>query len=261
MDTSTLGTLCAVGILGLGAFGAMLPGPQDKIQEVTMERLKSVFLVLGLALIVTAVAATLAFNSGFPLVLFMAQHTLGGFGTLFVSVIPTMSTLLLTLSIDGNKRLLKLACFSLFNAAIGLSISPLLFLGGDILTQAALLTFLVVGTLAYIGVCARSQAFYFLAGPLSIGLLFLSIMSLGASWFPDTYMNVSLYGGLALFSAYVLYDANVIATKARHSYMFDPVRECLDLYLDAINIFVRIAIFLAKSQKEERKGGAKSKTR
>ena len=35
------------------------------------------------------------------------------------------------------QRLLKVAMFSLFNAAFGLSLSPILFLGGDILSQVS----------------------------------------------------------------------------------------------------------------------------
>jgi hypothetical protein len=52
----------------------------------------------------------------------------------------------------------------------------------------------------------------------------------------------SLYGGLGLFSLFVLYDTTKIV---EHAYTkgdaFDPYTESVGIYLDAINIFVRCA--------------------
>lgn len=57
--------------------------------------------------------------------------------------------------------------------------------------------------------------------------------------------NFWLYGGLGLFGAYVLYDTNIIMNHARHSVNFDPINESFKIYMDAINIFVRLLIIIS----------------
>ncbi len=62
--------------------------------------------------------------------------------------------------------------------------------------------------------------------------------------------NFWLYGGLALFGAYVLYDTNLLMNRARNSDYFDPINESFSIYLDAINIFVRLVIILSNNKKK-----------
>ena len=68
-----------------------------------------------------------------------------------------------------------------------------------------------------------------MAGPLSMGLGAVFIASLGSAFLPATgalgatMFNVSLYGGLALFSAFVLYDTSKVITHAyERGDDFDP---------------------------------------
>lgn len=99
----------------ISTLAALSTKPLDKVEQMTTERLKSVFAVLALAFAVTAISATLAFNAGvpvyhsciitptgYPAVLFMAEQTLGGFGILLVSLLPSISTLYLTMAVDGR---------------------------------------------------------------------------------------------------------------------------------------------------------------
>lgn len=62
--------------------------------------------------------------------------------------------------------------------------------------------------------------------------------------------NFWLYGGLALFGAYVLYDTNVLMNRARNSPAFDPINESFSIYLDAINIFVRLVLIMSQGKKK-----------
>nr|CAG4651246.1 EOG090X0BGA [Simocephalus serrulatus]SVE94440.1 EOG090X0BGA [Simocephalus serrulatus] len=62
--------------------------------------------------------------------------------------------------------------------------------------------------------------------------------------------SVALYGGLVLFSAFLLYDTQRIvhSAEAHSPYAgrpYDPVNASISIYLDTINIFVRIATILA----------------
>lgn len=62
-------------------------------------------------------------------------------------------------------------------------------------------------------------------------------------------MNIQLYGGLALFSAYVLYDTQKIMYNAKTMKIYDPINNSIGVYLDAINIFIRFAQILGGSKK------------
>ena len=62
--------------------------------------------------------------------------------------------------------------------------------------------------------------------------------------------NFWLYGGLALFGGYVLYDTSVLMNRANNSPSFDPINESFKIYLDAIQIFIRLLIIFSNSKKK-----------
>lgn len=79
-----------------------------------------------------------------------------------------------------------------------------------------------------------------------LGISLLSIVYPGS---PALY-NIYLYGGLALFSAFVLYDTQKIMHNAKTLQQYDPINESMKVYLDAINIFVRfVQIFGGNNKK------------
>jgi len=60
--------------------------------------------------------------------------------------------------------------------------------------------------------------------------------------------SISLYGGLAVFGGFVLYDTQKILHHARLAergvITRDPMKEAIGLELDMLNIFVRIVQIL-----------------
>lgn len=94
----------------------------------------------------------------------------------------------------------------------------------------------VVGGLSVIAVCAPSDRFLHLGGPLAIGLGIVFASSVGTLFLPPItklgagLYSMSLYGGLLLFSAFLLYDTQRIVHNAEnHSpdamKKFDPINE------------------------------------
>ncbi len=49
--------------------------------------------------------------------------------------------------------------------------------------------------------------------------------------------NIWLYGGLALFGAFVLFDTQKVINNAKLKAYWDPINESLAIYLDAIILF------------------------
>merc|ERR1712066_677551 len=92
-------------------------------------------------------------------------------------------------------------------------------------------------------------------GAMGLGLVFCA--SIGSAFLPPTtalgagMYSVAMYGGLILFGAFLLYDTQKVIYKAeKHpahygAPPFDPVNASVGIYMDTVNIFIRIAMMLA----------------
>lgn len=116
----------------------------------------------------------------------------------------------------------------------GAILAPISFVGGPILLRAALYTAGIVGGLSTVAVCAPSDKFLYMSGPLAMGLGVVFVSSLGSAFLPATSVlgaglySMSLYGGLLLFGAFLLYDTQRIVRKAETHpnyalQKFDPI--------------------------------------
>merc|ERR1712186_6097 len=119
----------------------------------------------------------------------------------------------------GTKQLAWLAhC-----AVIGCVVAPLCMLGGPILTRAAWYTAGVVGGLSTIAVTAPREKFLYMGGPLAMGFGVVFMSSIASAFLPPTtalgagLYSIALYGGLVLFSGFLLYDTQKIIHKAERT--------------------------------------------
>ncbi|TFY74127.1 hypothetical protein EWM64_g9885, partial [Hericium alpestre] len=100
-------------------------------------------------------------------------------------------------------------------------------------------------------------------GPLLAGVTVVALSSLAPMALPLGLRGlavseaISLYGGLAVFGGFVLYDTQKILRNARlaeHGQLTrDPMREAIGLELDMINIFIRLMQILAMQNKNKHK--------
>ncbi|EPQ31229.1 uncharacterized protein PFL1_01414 [Pseudozyma flocculosa PF-1] len=154
---------------------------------------------------------------------------------------------------------LKVPSWIAFNASQALVLSPLLFLNPAVLARAALYTSGIVGSLCYVGATAKEEKFLWMGGPLLAGVAVVALSSLAPMVLPRTAFralavteSLSLYGGLAVFSAFVLYDTQRVLKHAQMVRMGamrpDPMAESIGLELDFINLFVRMVQILSMQQ-------------
>lgn len=139
----------------------------------------------------------------------------------------------------------------------------MLFFAPGILARAGLYTIGMMGSLAFVGATAKQEKYLYLGGPLLAGVAIVALSGLAPLVLPATAArtlmfteNLWLYGGLAVFGGFTLYDIQKILHHARLAergiIAKDPVNESISLELDFINIFVRMVQILALQQNRRR---------
>jgi FtsH-binding integral membrane protein len=99
-----------------------------------------------------------------------------------------------------------------FNGFQAATLSPLFFLSPALLGRAALYTCGVVGSLCYVGATAKNDKYLYMGGPLLAGVTVVALSSLAPLALPLGMRGlavseaISLYGGLAVFGGFVLYE-------------------------------------------------------
>merc|ERR1719471_406185 len=257
------GALAGAAALGIGAlafYGAGLSGEMGAVEKSVMwpqyvkDRIRDTYMYFGASVAATAGTAVAAFRT--PAVMNLVSR--GGMIAMGVSIAAMIGSGMVARSIPYSPGLgTKQAAWLAHCAVIGAVIAPICLLGGPILTRAAWYTAGMVGGLSTVAVCAPSDKFLYMGGPLAMGLGVVFCASIGSAFLPPTtalgagMYSLAMYGGLILFGGFLLYDTQKIIYKAeRHPIgygapPFDPVNASIGIYMDTINIFIRIAQILA----------------
>ncbi|XP_026468682.1 growth hormone-inducible transmembrane protein-like isoform X1 [Ctenocephalides felis] len=254
-----LGALCFYG-MGLSS-GTGAIDKHHLWPKYVKDRIKTTYLYFGGSIAVTAASAAAAFRS--PIIMNLVARN--GWMAVLGTIAAMMATGTLAQSLPyqpgfGAKQL----AWMLHAGVVGAVIAPICLLGGPLLTRAAWYTAGVVGGLSTVAVCAPSEKFLYIGGPLAIGLGVVLASSVATMFLPPTtalgagLYSVSLYGGLLLFSAFLLYDTQRIIKKAETwplyaSQQYDPVNASLELYMDTLNVFIHIVSILLNSESGDNK--------
>uniref|UniRef100_U5EQS8 Putative growth hormone-induced protein n=1 Tax=Corethrella appendiculata TaxID=1370023 RepID=U5EQS8_9DIPT len=246
-----IGALCFYG-LGLGS-GTNTLQNSHLWPEYVKQRIHDTYLYFVGSLGISAASAVAVFRN--PTLLNLVSRN--GWMSIIATFAVMIGSGMIAQSIPyspgiGPKQL----AWAVHSAILGAVIAPMCFVGGPILVRAAWYTAGVVGGLSTVAVCAPSDKFLYMAGPLSIGLGVVFASSLAGMWLPPTtalgagLYSISLYGGLLLFSGFLLYDTQKIIKRAEGHPLyaarpFDPVNSAISIYMDTLNIFVRIVSILA----------------
>src|SRR5271156_689091 len=124
-----------------------------------------------------------------------------------------------------------------------------MFMSPALLARAGLYTVGMMGSIAFIGATAKQEKYLYLGGPLLAGVAIVAISGFAPLVLPATAVrtlafteNIWLYGGLAVFGGFTLYDVQKILMHARLAQQGripkDPVNESISLELDFLNIFI-----------------------
>ena len=140
----------------------------------------------------------------------------------------------------------KYALWTGFNVAQAAVLSPLMFLQPALLARAGLYTVAMMGSIAFVGATAKQEKYLYLGGPLLAGVAIVAVSGLAPLILPATAARtllwserIWLYGGLAVFGGFTLFDIQKILHHARAAQQGlikrDAVNESIHLELDFLN--------------------------
>lgn len=157
----------------------------------------------------------------------------------------------------------KYALWTAFNATQAALVAPLIaFAPGALIARAGLYTIAMMGSISIVGATAKQEKYLYIGGPLLAGGAIVLASGFAPLILPVTAVrtlafteNIWLWGGLALFGGFTLYDVQKVLHHARLAergmIKKDPVNESISLELDFLNIFVRMVQILMMQQRRK----------
>jgi len=139
----------------------------------------------------------------------------------------------------------------------GHALGPILELAADIDTSIVPMAFgctaVVFACFSLAAMFAQRRSYLYLGGMLSSSLSLLVTLNLLNIFFRSSSAALfSIYFGVLVFSGFVIFDTQLIIERADMGHT-DYVVDALNLFLDAVNIFVRLIAILAKNKGEKRR--------
>lgn len=151
--------------------------------EYVKQRIHNTYAYFGGSVLISAASAVAIFRS--PTLLNLAAR--GGWIPMIASMALMIGSGMVARSIPYEPGLgTKQLAWAAHCAIIGGVLAPLSFVGGPILLRAAMYTAGIVGGLSTVAVCAPSDKFLYMGGPLAIGLGVVFAASMGSMFLPPT---------------------------------------------------------------------------
>ena len=216
--------------------------------------LNQTFLHTGLGVGIIGIAARALHNSGWSYRLMATNPWLVIGGGLALSI----GTMMGTRATSPDNYVMKYGFWTAFNITQAACLTPIMFMHPALLARAGIYTIGMMGSIAFVGATAKQEKYLYLGGPLLAGVVLVAMSGLAPLVIPATAARtlmwserIWLYGGLAVFGGFTLYDVQKILYHARLAQQGviqkDVVNESISLELDFLNIFIRMVQILGMS--------------
>ncbi|PSR88508.1 inhibitor of apoptosis-promoting Bax1-domain-containing protein [Coniella lustricola] len=218
--------------------------------------LNSTFMHTGIGIGIIGITARQMVQSGFVYRLMVTNPWVVMIGGLAMS----FGTMIGTRMIEPDNYIPKYALWTAFNATQAAFVAPLVaFVPGALLARAGLYTVAMMGSISFVGATAKQEKYLYIGGPLLAGAALVMASGFAPMLLPATAVrtlafteNIWLWGGLAVFGGFTLYDVQKVLHHARLAergiIKKDPVNESIALELDFLNIFIRMVQILMMQQ-------------
>jgi len=252
--------VCGVGGLAYSLKNAMMPAQDNNLARSTVwpqyvkDRVRGTFgyCLGGIGFTVAGAMATLRSPAAMR---FVGSNSMMS----FIGCIALMmgsGMICRSVPFDGNVLGMKSALYYLHMGIVGAVIAPIAAVGGSVCVQAAGLTAAVMAGLAFTGMVAPSDAYMKTYAFVNAGC-FAMLGACVASFFvnPASVAGAGLssfivLGGLVLFSVKGFSDMQRCVAAAQQPGQFDPVNHSLAITMDAINIFIRLAMMMGGNRRK-----------
>ncbi|PLB34340.1 Bax Inhibitor family protein [Aspergillus candidus] len=221
--------------------------------------LNETFMHTGLGIGIIGIAARALHMNGWSFRLMSASP----WAVMGLGLVASIGTMYGTLYTSPDNYVVKYGLWSAFNLTQAALLSPLMFMHPALLARAGLYTVGMMGSIAFVGATAKQEKYLYLGGPLLAGVTIVALSGFAPLVLPATATRtlmwsekIWLYGGLAVFGGFTLYDIQKILHHARLAerglVRRDVVNESISLELDFLNIFIRMVQILSM-QRSNRK--------
>ncbi|EAQ93789.1 hypothetical protein CHGG_02024 [Chaetomium globosum CBS 148.51] len=214
--------------------------------------LNRTFMHTGLGIGIIGLTAYQMVQSGFVYRIMVTNPWVVGIGGIALSI----GSMMATRAIDPDNYIPKYACWAVFNATQAALVAPLMTMAPPaLLARAGLYTLAMMGSISIVGATAKQDKYMYIGGPLLAGAAIVAVSGFAPLVLPATAVrtlavteSLWLYGGLAVFGGFTLYDVQKVLYHARAAQRGiikeDPINESISLELDFLNIFVRMVQIL-----------------
>ncbi|KAJ5232206.1 hypothetical protein N7468_005162 [Penicillium chermesinum] len=221
--------------------------------------LNETFMHTGLGLGMIAIAARTLHTSGWTFRLM----SMNPWVVMGVGLVGSFGSMYATRATSPDNYVVKYGFWSLFNITQAALLAPLMFYNPALLARAGIYTVGMMGSIAFVGATAKQEKYLYLGGPLLAGVAVVALSGLAPLVLPVTAARtlmwserIWLYGGLAVFGGFTLYDVQKVLHHARLAergiIQRDVVNETISLELDFLNIFIRMVQILSMQQNRRR---------
>ncbi|XP_063723517.1 growth hormone-inducible transmembrane protein-like isoform X2 [Symsagittifera roscoffensis] len=268
---AVLGT-CATGLGALCVYGVLQPTSDSVLDQsvaypaYVRERIRSTYLAFGSGLAMTAATAVTCARRPQKLMPLLSRMStpMGAIGAMAVCFGSGIAVQVTPTPEKGHLGL-KHAVWCMHSALLGGLIFPAIAIYGPLVGQAALYTGGALAGLSAIAITAPSEKFLVGGGMLGMGFAALFAANIGTMFAPSIaqpfMVNVITYGGVVLFSGFILHytqglvhrakaippDANMPGARPN----FDPINNAIGLYTHTLNLFMHILRMLALNQRKK----------
>jgi FtsH-binding integral membrane protein len=221
--------------------------------------LNETFMHTGLGVGIIAIAARAIHMNGWSYRLMAASP----WAVVGLGLVASIGTMYGTMYTSPDNYVMKYGLWSAFNVTQAALLSPLMFMHPALLARAGLYTVGMMGSIAFVGATAKQEKYLYLGAPLLAGVTIVALSGFAPLVLPATATRtlmwsekIWLYGGLAVFGGFTLYDVQKVLHHARMAQRGlvrrDVVNESISFELDFINIFVRMVQILGMQRNNRR---------
>lgn len=208
-----------------------------KNQEIN-SKISQVYAYFAAAFAATFASAVAFANTGFTAaILTMA----GPVGTLLLVGAATAALLWATTKAEKGSGH-KMGLFGMFTICEGLALSPLMLINSSAFIAASAATLALTGGLALLAVSLKDsferyeKILMVALGAIALASLSTLILPVGAAAIAH---EISMIGGFALFSCLIILETHEARSRALNP-NFDPMHHAIGIYLDSVNLLVRL---------------------